>query len=108
MFVTPNCSVKPTAASARIDAVTRPKPTDGTKTEATTVRLRGLGRRSFRSRSSRYAGGPSMPLGRFDLLRRIDRDRRHAVRFHDLERARRVPVPVEGDLAHCADVLDLL
>lgn len=32
MLVTPNWRVKPTAAIARIDAVTRPKPIEGTST----------------------------------------------------------------------------
>src|SRR5258708_30557014 len=93
MLVAPNWRVNPTAASARIEAVTSPKPTEGMKMEAVTAR----------ACCGDVVPALASPRGR-DLVRRVGHDRRVAVRLDDLELPRRVAVLVEGDRAGGAGI----
>src|SRR5690242_1091040 len=108
MLVIPYWSVKPTAARARIDAVTRPNPTDGTNADAITMSPALL--QNVHDSRARTLAPPHhrSPRG-FDLFGRVGDDRRQCrVGFHDLELPRRVAPLIEHDRPDSADVLDLL
>src|SRR5215467_16293754 len=106
MLVTPNWRVKPTPATARMDAVTMPNPIAGTSvlTSASSALRAGVGpvpsQLRWRSRS---------PAERCDLRRRHRADdHRVALQvLRGLERPGRVVPLVEHDGAARADVLDL-
>src|SRR5579859_3035133 len=100
MFVTPNWSVNPTPATARMEAVTMPKPTAGTSVLTATA----------------FADAVLLSALSLSLAERRDLRRRHMADLHDL--AVHVPGGLEGpggvvpeiedNRAASADVLDLL
>src|SRR5215470_16482210 len=95
MLVTPNCNVKPTPATARIDAVTRPNPIAGINVLTIGAPLAG----TCRSMAERR-----------DLRSRYRADQ-HDLAVHvpgRLERAGGVVPLVEHDRPAGADVLNLL
>src|SRR5258705_6028181 len=104
MFETPNCRVKPTEASARIDAVTRPNPIDWTK------RLPVMPTLPLIFQHLDHVIGRVRPtlLRGCNLRGSVRRHLRRAVGGDNLERAGRVLPPVEADPAGGADVLDCL
>src|SRR5258706_1580342 len=104
MFETPNCRVKPTEASARIDAVTRPNPIDWTK------RLPVMPKLPLIFHHADHVIGTVRPtlLRGCNLRGGVRRHLRRAVGGDNLKRAGRVLPPVEADHAGGADGLDCL
>src|SRR5437660_945737 len=103
-FVTPNCSVNPTAAMARIEAVTRPNPIDARRT------LTGGGNRGHDPGWGDQERGGSFDE-RGDLFRGhlpLEGDVAVPGVLGELESPRGVVPSVEGDVSTRADVLDLL
>src|SRR5260221_1278913 len=103
MFETPNCRVKPTEASARIDAVTRPNPIDWTKRLPVMPTLPLI----FHTLTMSSEGCGPLLRG-CNLRGGVCRHLRRAVGGDNLKRAGRVLPPVEADHAGGADVLDCL
>src|SRR5260370_35575945 len=105
MFETPNCRVKPTEASARIDAVTRPNPIDWTKRLPVMPSLRP--QLSPRLTMSSPTARPGLLRGR-NLRGVLSRHLGRAVGGDDLKRSGRVLPLIEADRSCGADVPDCL
>src|SRR5215472_8956538 len=107
MLVTPNWSVNPTPATARMDAVTMPNPIAGTRVLNIASPAPRAGRGPVPSQRRRWSPSPA-ERGDLRCRHRAD-DHRVALQvLRGLERPGRVVPLVEHDGAARADVLDLL